>query len=139
MPRPFHSDVVTRGIRVHAAAQYLPQESEPDEDRFVYGYRVTLTNEGERAGQLLARHWVILDGEGRRREVKGPGVVGQQPRLEPGQSFSYTSFSPLPTTWGTMEGSYTFRFDDESTFEVQVGRFFLAPNAPPLDLAVSNI
>lgn len=134
MPSPHHSDVVTQGIRVHAAAQFLPNESEPDEKRYVYGYRVTLSNEGERPAQLLSRHWVILDGEGRRREVKGPGVIGQQPRLEPGKRFGYTSFSPLPTSWGTMEGTYTFTYDDGETFEVAVGRFMLVPTAPPVDL-----
>lgn len=138
MPKTPHSDVVTQGIRVLAAAQYLPDESEPDEARFVYGYRITLANEGAKPAQLLARHWVILDGEGKRRDVKGPGVVGQQPRLEPGERFSYTSFSPLATTWGTMEGSFTFRYDDETTFEVAVGRFLLVPTAPPLDLALSG-
>ncbi len=137
MPSQPHSDVVTAGVRVQAAAQFLPDESEPDEKRFVYGYRITLINEGARPAQLLSRHWVILDGEGRRRDVKGPGVVGQQPRLETGQRFAYTSFSPLATTWGTMEGSFTFRYDDDTTFEVAVGRFLLVPTAPPLDLALS--
>ncbi|MEZ6017706.1 MAG: Co2+/Mg2+ efflux protein ApaG [Planctomycetota bacterium] len=138
MPSSHTSDLVTQGIRVHAAAQFLPGESKPTESSFVYGYRITLTNEGERPAQLISRHWVILDGEGRRRDVKGPGVVGQQPRLEPGQSYTYSSFSPLATTWGTMEGSYTFRAEDGATFEVAVGRFMLVPTAPPLDLAVSG-
>jgi ApaG protein len=138
MPTPPHSEIVTQGIRVHAAAQFLPEESEPDEQRFVYGYRITLTNEGARPAQLLSRHWVILDAEGRRRDVKGPGVVGRTPRLETKERFSYTSFSPLATKWGTMEGSFTFRYDDDSTFDVAVGRFLLVPTAPALDLASSG-
>jgi len=134
---PF-SEVVTDGIRVHAAAQLLPEESEPDEDRHVYGYRITLHNEGKEPAQLLSRHWIIVDGDGRRRDVRGAGVIGQQPRLAPGERFSYTSFSPLPTSWGTMEGSFTFRADDGKTFPVQVGRFLLVPTAPALDLAQSG-
>ena len=138
MTSPPHSEVTTEGIRVHAAAQYLPEQSEPEDDRCVYGYRIRMTNDGARPAQLLARHWVILDADGQRRDVKGVGVVGQTPRLEPGESFSYTSFSPLTTRWGTMEVSFTFRRADDSTFEVAVGRFLLVPTAPALDLASSG-
>jgi ApaG protein len=125
MPTPEMSEAVTEGIRVGAAAFYLPQESDPDEDRYAFGYTIVIANEGEAPAQLLRRHWVIIDAEGRRDEVRGPGVVGETPRLEPGQAFKYQSFCPLKTTWGTMEGSYTFQRDDGSTFEAAIGRFYL--------------
>lgn len=129
-----HSDVVTAGIRIQAAAQYLPQESEPDAGRYVFAYKITIGNEGQRNARLLARHWIILDSEGRREDVRGPGVVGEYPSLAPGESYSYVSYCPLRTSWGTMEGSYTFERDDGSRFQVRIGRFFLVPSAPPLSL-----
>ncbi|GAB4151179.1 MAG: Co2+/Mg2+ efflux protein ApaG [Planctomycetota bacterium] len=129
-----HSDVTTQGIRVHAAAQYLPQESDPAGPRFVFAYQITLTNVGETTARLLSRHWVILDSENRREEVRGPGVVGEYPKLAPGESYSYVSYCPLRTAWGTMEGRYTFERDDGTRFQVRIGRFFLVQSAPPLRL-----
>ena len=129
-----HSNEVTEGIRVLAAAQYLPRDSDADAKRYVYGYRITLSNEGDRPAELVSRHWVIVDSEGSREDVKGSGVVGEHPRLLPGESYSYVSKCPLPTQWGTMEGSYMFRRDDGERFRVQIGRFFLVPSAPPLQL-----
>lgn len=129
-----HSDIVTEGIRIQAAAQFLPQESEPSAGRYVFAYKITMTNEGQGNARLLARHWIILDSEGRREEVRGPGVVGEYPSLSPGESYSYISYCPLKTAWGTMEGSYTFERDDGGRFQVGIGRFFLVPSAPPLSL-----
>mgnify|MGYP002527794614 CR=1 FL=1 len=100
--------------------------------RFHFGYRIRFDNEGEKTVQLLSRHWVIVDAQGRREEVRGAGVVGEQPTLEPGESYEYTSGCPLKTEWGTMEGTYLFRVDDEDQFEVNVGRFFLARNVSPI-------
>ena len=125
MPTPEMSEELTEGIRVGASAFYLPQESDPDERRFAFGYTIVIANEGERPARLLSRHWVIIDAEGRREEVRGPGVVGETPRLEPGQAFKYQSMCPLRTPWGTMEGSYTMRRDDGERFEARVGRFYL--------------
>ena len=125
MATPEMSDEVTEGIRVGAAAFYLPQESDPDEDRFAFGYTIVIANEGNQPAQLLRRHWLIIDANGHREEVRGPGVVGETPRLDPGQAFKYQSFCPLKTRWGTMEGSYTFQRDDGTTFEVAIGRFYL--------------
>lgn len=125
MPTPEMSEVVTEGIRVGAAALYLPQESDPDEDRYAFGYTIVISNEGDSPAQLLARHWLIIDANGRREDVRGPGVVGETPRLEPGQAFKYQSFCPLHTGWGTMEGSYTMRRDDGQTFDANIGRFYL--------------
>lgn len=134
MPTSPHSEVTTAGIRVHAAAQYLPQESDAHGRRYVFAYKVTLTNTGDQTARLLSRHWVILDSENRREDVRGPGVIGEYPKLAPGESYSYISYCPLRTDWGTMEGSYTFEHDNGERFAVRIGRFFLAPTAPPLSL-----
>ena len=125
MATPEMSDTTTEGVRVGAAAFYLPEQSDPDERRFVFGYTIVIANEGDRPAKLLSRHWVIIDAEGRREDVRGPGVVGETPRLEPGQAFKYQSFCPLRTAWGTMEGTYTFRRDDGERLEVKIGRFYL--------------
>jgi ApaG protein len=119
------SDTTTDGIRVGATAYYLPEESEPDERRWVFGYTIVIVNVGDEPAQLLTRHWTIIDGQGRREAVDGPGVVGETPRLAPGQAFKYQSFCPLRTTWGTMEGSYHFRRDDGTEFDATIGRFYL--------------
>ncbi len=125
MSTPEMSDEVTQGIRVGASAFYLPQESDPDEGRYAFGYTIVIANEGDRPAKLLTRHWVIIDGEGRREDVRGPGVVGETPRLAPGEAFKYQSLCPLRTPWGTMEGGYSMRRDDGETFEARVGRFYL--------------
>lgn len=137
-----HSDVTTDGIRIQAAAEFLPHEQIPSEmladgreaAKSVFRYKIAMTNVGERAARLLARHWIIVDADGKREDVRGKGVVGEFPKLAPGESYSYLSFCPLPTTWGTMEGSYQFERDDGSRFQVAIGRFFLVPSAPPLAL-----
>lgn len=138
-----HSDVTTDGIRIQAAAEPLPLEQLPPElagdgqparPQQVFRYKITMTNVGERSARLLARHWIIVDADGKREDVRGKGVVGEYPQLAPGESYSYLSFCPLPTTWGTMEGSYQFERDDGARFAVAIGRFFLVPTAPPLPL-----
>lgn len=138
-----HSDVTTDGIRIQAAAEPLPQEQLPPElagdgpparAQHVFRYKITMTNVGERSARLLSRHWIIVDADGKREDVRGKGVVGEYPQLAPGESYSYLSFCPLPTTWGTMEGSYQFERDDGARFAVAIGRFFLVPTAPPLAL-----
>jgi ApaG protein len=130
MPQSHSSDVTTEGIRVQAAAQYLANDSRPEQRQFVYGYRIVISNQGERRAKLKSRHWVILDADNNRQEVRGPGVVGKFPDLAPGESFEYCSGCPLATKWGTMEGSYVFQREDGSEFEVSIGRFFLAPGNP---------
>ncbi len=136
MATPEMSEELTQGIRVGASAFYLPQESDPDEDRYAFGYTIVISNEGDSAAQLLERHWVIIDANGKREEVRGPGVVGETPRLEPGQAFKYQSLCPLETRWGTMEGSYTMQRDDGESFEAAVGRFYL--RLPSRELAGSS-
>lgn len=125
MPTPEMSEKITHGIRVGAAAFFLPEESDADERQFLFGYNIVIVNTSDVPAQLLSRHWVIIDAHGHREEVRGPGVVGQTPRLMPGQAFKYQSYCPLKTDWGTMEGSYTFQRDDGERFEVEIGRFYL--------------
>jgi len=128
-PQTASSVTLTRGFRIAVAPSYLPDHSEPEADRFVFGYRIRITNESRRRAKLVARRWLIVDGAGERQEVQGEGVVGQQPHLEPGQSFVYSSFCPLPTPRGTMEGAYTMQAETGDLFEVGIGRFYLlGPN-----------
>ena len=124
-----NSNTVTQGIRVEAKAQLLQGESEPEQGRFFYAYKVRITNEGERSAKLISRRWLILDANNYSEEVVGEGVVGKQPNLAPGESFEYQSYCSLRTEWGTMEGSYAFLGDGGVTFEAEVGRFFLVPTA----------
>lgn len=125
MATPEFTEVTTEGIRVGARAYFLPDQSNVENRQYVFGYTILISNEGESPAQLLTRHWIIIDSYGRREEVRGPGVVGQTPRLEGGQAFKYQSFCPLPTAWGTMEGTYRMRRDDGAEFEVKIPRFFL--------------
>jgi len=128
-----HSDQTTDGIRVRVAAQYLPERSAPDSGVYFFVYRVRLDNEGERSAQLMSRYWRITDANGEIEEVRGPGVVGDQPVLEPGGSYEYMSGSSLETEWGTMEGHYDFvREEGEQPFKVGIGRFFLALSTAPI-------
>ncbi len=123
-------DTITAGVRVHATAQFLPDESDPDDRKFLFGYTIVITNDSPDPARLVARRWLIIDGNGRREEVRGPGVVGQTPRLGPGESYKYQSYCPLKTPWGTMEGEYEMRRDDGSTFQVNIARFYLTSPQP---------
>ncbi len=122
------SEAVTDGIRVSVRPSYDPDRSDPAKPEFVFLYRIRIANEGRDAVQLLSRRWRIVDAQGRANEVEGEGVIGNQPRIEPGQTFQYESWCPLRTVWGTMEGTFTMRRDDGEQFEVQVARFYLAPD-----------
>ena len=104
---------------------YLAAESAPERERFAFAYTITIANHGPIPSQLLNRHWVITDGVGDVQEVRGPGVIGQQPRLARGQKFTYTSGAVIKTPVGTMEGSYEFRTDDGELFEVPIDVFSL--------------
>jgi len=105
--------------------RYLPEQSAPDQDIYGFSYTVTVTNTGEVGAQLISRHWVISDASGLNEEVKGLGVVGQQPFLKPGESFQYTSGSRLRTPSGTMHGSYFCVAEDGERFEVLIPLFVL--------------
>lgn len=119
------SQAETRGVRVVVHPEFIPEQSDPKARQFLFSYRIRITNANPAPAKLLSRHWVIVDAHGEREEVRGPGVVGQQPRLDPGQTFEYSSFCQLRTAWGTMEGDYQFQRDDGSIFDVAVARFYL--------------
>jgi ApaG protein len=102
----FTSEATTRGVRVQVLARYAPERSQPSDQKWFFLYTVTIVNESSETVQLLTRHWVVTDGAGRIDEVSGPGVVGKQPTLAPGESFEYTSGWPLPAPFGVLEGSY---------------------------------
>ncbi|MDF1838368.1 MAG: Co2+/Mg2+ efflux protein ApaG [Planctomycetota bacterium] len=120
-----NSDTVTQGMRIEAAAQYLPSESDPERGRFIFIYRIRMTNGGDQPVQLMTRSWLIIDADGKREVVRGEGVVGKQPRLAPGETFEYTSYCPLRTDWGTMEGEFHFTDEEGQGFEAKVGRFYM--------------
>jgi ApaG protein len=113
-------------MRVRVQSHYLPEQSSPNDDRFVFAYTITISNEGTYTAQLRTRHWIITDGRGSVEEVKGDGVVGEQPRLSPGQSFQYTSGCVLTTPIGTMHGTYRFFKDDGTYFDAVIAPFSLA-------------
>lgn len=116
---------VTRGIRVSVKPAFLDDQSDPDEGRFVWSYSVTIENGGPETVQLLSRYWHITDALGRIQEVRGPGVVGAQPVLAPGQMFQYTSGCPLPTPSGAMSGRYQMRSTAGEAFDVEIPAFLL--------------
>jgi ApaG protein len=120
-----HSEAVTRGIRVQVKSAFVPERSDPDAGEWFYAYRVRIANESDATAQLLSRHWVIIDGRGRVEEVKGPGVVGEQPVLRPGQSFEYTSGCPLRTPHGSMHGSYQMVTGNGERFDAEIAPFAL--------------
>jgi len=113
-------------ISVVPKASYLADQSDPASDKYVFSYTITITNTGDIAAQLVSRHWIITDGEHRVQEVKGLGVVGQQPLLKPGESFEYTSGASIPTAVGTMRGSYQMRAEDGQTFDAPIPLFTLS-------------
>jgi len=123
---PLMPEARTRGIKVEVETQYVPEQSHPEKDYYFFSYHVTLTNLSEETVQLLTRHWIITHGDGRVEEVRGPGVVGEQPTLEPGESFDYTSFCPLNTPQGTMEGAYQMVTDEGEAFDAKIPLFQLS-------------
>ena len=112
-------------IDVSVTSRYLPEQSQAEHNRFSFAYTVTLHNRGQQAAKLLSRHWLITDGDGRVQEVRGPGVVGQQPRLEPGAQYSYSSGTLITTRVGFMQGSYQMQTDDGATFDAPIAPFRL--------------
>jgi ApaG protein len=113
-------------IRVEVATDYLPEQSDPAADRFVFSYTITIINAGNVAAQLISRHWVITDADGRVQEVRGLGVVGQQPLLQPGEKFEYSSGCALNTPVGTMKGSYQMAAEDGTQFDALIEEFILS-------------
>ncbi len=120
------SEATTRGVRIEIESRYLVDKSDPSRNRWFFAYDVRISNLGEEVVQLLSRHWIITDANGDVEEVKGPGVVGNQPVLAPGESFEYTSFCPLTTPFGTMEGSYRMMTEGGVGFDAGIGQFALS-------------
>jgi ApaG protein len=115
----------TRGVRVIAKPQFLEGQSQPDQGKYVWAYTIVIENHGVESVTLKTRHWIISDGQGGRQEVKGEGVIGEQPVLKPGDSFQYTSGCPLPTPSGIMVGSYGMVGAGGEPFEVAIPAFSL--------------
>jgi ApaG protein len=122
----FSSRATTRGIEVSVESRYVPERSEPDQQQWFFAYTVQIRNLGTETAQLLSRHWVITDANGEVEEVRGPGVVGEQPILAPGQAFEYTSACPLGTSFGTMHGSYRMVIRGGEEFDAEIAAFTLA-------------
>jgi ApaG protein len=117
-------------IEIKTTSSYIEAESKPELNYHFFAYHIRISNKGHTTAQLMSRHWVITDGNGHVEEVRGPGVVGVQPRINPGQSFEYESACPLTTTSGSMKGSYQMMSDQGQMFTVEIPEFFLiAPQA----------
>ena len=122
----FSSETVTRGVRVRVKSQYDPSRSRPNQQQWFFLYTIQISNEGEETVQLISRHWIITDANGKVEEVQGPGVVGEQPVLATGQSFEYTSGCPLTTPFGTMHGTYQMTTMSGTRFDAQIAAFTLS-------------
>ena len=114
------------GVVIQTQVNYLPDQSDEAGDRFVFSYTITITNLGSTTAKLISRHWIITDAHNHVQEVRGQGVVGEQPVLKPNQSFEYTSGTVLTTQVGTMRGSYQMQSEDGSQFEVEIPQFVLS-------------
>ena len=116
----------THGVRVTASPKFMDSESTPDQGRYFWAYTIEIENLSSRTMQLMTRHWVITNGRGEVHEVRGEGVIGQQPVLRPGESFEYTSGCSIATPVGTMKGSYFMQADDGRQFDAPIAEFTLA-------------
>ena len=119
------SESITREVRIRVAPRYIPERSDPRGNHWFFAYTVDITNLGSCAVTLMRRAWVITDGMGKTETVEGPGVVGEQPKLEPGQTFRYTSACPLHTSMGTMHGHYRMVTEDGISFDAVINPFTL--------------
>ena len=116
-------------ITVQVTTRYLPEQSSASQERYAFAYDVSIRNDGQLPAQLLSRHWIITDGNGEAQEVRGPGVVGEQPVIQPGASYDYVSGCPLATTSGAMQGSYRMVGADGETFDAAIPHFALIASA----------
>jgi ApaG protein len=119
-------DKIKCEISIEVATDYIDDQSEPDVDRYVFAYTITISNRGNIPAQLLSRHWVITDANGKIQEVSGDGVVGVQPRLNPGEKFSYSSGAVLETPVGAMQGCYRMQAENGASFDAPIPPFTLA-------------
>ncbi|WP_019625656.1 Co2+/Mg2+ efflux protein ApaG [Thioalkalivibrio sp. ALJT] len=124
-PTPEH-DTEAHSIEIEVSTAYVEDQSEPDDDRYVFAYHVVIRNAGALTVQLINRHWIIRDGREQTQEVRGEGVVGEQPRIAPGDSFEYTSGTVIETPVGTMEGSYGMRDERGNSFDAPIPPFTLS-------------
>jgi ApaG protein len=125
-PVSFTSEATTRGVRVRVDARYSPSHSQPQFKSWLFLYTVKISNESSHVVRLISRHWIIEDANGEREEVRGPGVVGQQPVISPGESYEYTSGCPLTTPFGSMRGTYQMVTEDGDMFDVEIAPFTLS-------------
>ena len=122
----FTSEAVTAGIRVRVVSRYSPEHSHPEQHRWFFLYTVEIANESGQTVRLDSRHWIIENADGRVQEVRGPGVVGEQPTLAPGEAFEYSSGCPLDTPFGSMRGTYRMVAEDGTPFDVEIAPFTLS-------------
>jgi ApaG protein len=119
------AEAVTRNIRVRVESEFAPERSNPHQNQWFFLYTIRITNEGRETVQLLSRHWIITNAMGEVKEVHGPGVIGKKPKLEPGESFEYTSGCPLTTPFGSMRGTYEMVTPDREHFDIEIPPFTL--------------
>ena len=122
------SEAITNHVRVEVESQFAPENSQPSQHKWFFHYTVRISNKGSETVQLLTRHWIITDSSDHTEEVKGPGVVGEQPILAPGESFEYSSWSPLKTATGVMRGTYQMVSESGDQFDVEIAPFALKAN-----------
>ncbi len=122
----FSLEAIPKGIGISVKTQYLQDQSDPDNNRYVFAYTIGIENKGEKPVKLLSRHWIITDDNDKVEEVRGSGVIGQQPMIEPGQVFHYTSGAVLTTGFGTMQGSYEMVSSDGEKFAAAIPAFLLS-------------
>lgn len=120
------SEACSNGVRVRVRSEFVRERSDPSRGQYYFAYRIRIQNESDRQVQLISRYWLITDAHGRTEEVSGPGVVGEQPTLQPGQSFEYSSACPLGTPFGSMEGSYQMVNEKGEKFDAEIAPFRLA-------------
>ena len=121
---PFNSEKYN--IKIDVKVQYIEEQSSPKDERFVFSYTINMLNQGSESAQLISRHWIITDAEGKTQEVKGPGVVGEHPYLKPGDDFTYTSGTIINTPVGSMQGSYQMKASDGQMFDAEIHPFTLS-------------
>lgn len=122
----FMSSAITRGVKVDVVSEYVEERSNPEKGIYFFAYKVVISNVGEETVQLISRHWIITNGEGKKEEVRGPGVVGETPKLKPGETFEYTSFCPLNTPFGMMHGTYQMVTQGGEEFDAMIAPFTLS-------------
>lgn len=122
--------MTTPNFKISTQVNYVPEESHPEQGSHLFAYKIQITNIGQAPAQLMSRHWIITDSQGHKEEVRGPGVVGLQPKIQPGQTFEYESACPLNANTGTMKGQYHFVAESGESFTVEIPEFYLiAPSA----------